>query len=46
MYSIKNIDKKYKEKEFFSIGFPYYITYNAKYYAIATDHGVFVIEKE
>ena len=46
MYSIKNIDKKYKEKEFFSIGFPYYITYNAKYYAIATDHGVFVSEKE
>lgn len=46
IYNIVNIDKEYKKKEFFSIGFPYYITYNAKYYAISTDHGAFVIEKE
>ena len=46
IYEIDNIDKEYKDKEFFSIGFPYYITYNKDYYVIGTDHGAFVIEKE
>ena len=46
IYDILNIEQEFKEKEFFSIGFPYYITYNKKYYVIGTDHGVFAIEKQ
>ena len=43
LYNIKNIDKKYKEEEFFSLGFPYYAIMNSKYFAISTDHGIFVL---
>ena len=45
MYNIKEIDKDYKEKQFFSMGYPYYIKYNQSYFAISTDHGVFVIKQ-
>ena len=43
LYKINNIDNKYKEDEFFALGFPYYVTMNSRYYAISTDHGIFVI---
>ena len=43
LYNISNIDKTYKEGEFFSMGFPYYVAMNSKYYAISTDHGIFVL---
>ena len=46
LYKINNIDKKYKEEEFFSLGFPYYVTMNNKYIAISTDHGIFVLSKK
>jgi hypothetical protein len=46
LYEIDNIDEKYKEKEFFSLGFPYYVTMNNKYFAISTDHGVFVLSNK
>ena len=46
LYKISNIDNKYKEKEFFNLGFPYYIIMNSKYYAISTDHGIFVLSNE
>ncbi len=45
LYKIENIEKDYKDKTFFSSGFPYYISFNNLYYAITTDHGVFVIKK-
>ena len=45
LYKIDNIDSEYKEKTFFSTGFPYYISFNNLYYAITTDHGVFVIKR-
>ena len=46
LYNISNIDNKYKENEFFSMGFPYYVTMNSKYYAISTDHGIFVLSNK
>ena len=45
IYNISNIDNKYKKMEFFSVGFPYYIVVNELYFAITTDHGLFVISK-
>ena len=46
LYEIKNIDNEYKQKEFFSYGFPYYVIMNNKYYAISTDHGIFVLSNK
>ena len=46
LYEIINIDEKYKNMQFFSAGFPYYIIYNDSYYCITTDHGLFVITKQ
>jgi len=43
LYEIQNIEEKYKKKEFFSVGFPYYIIMNEFYIAITTDHGLFVV---
>jgi hypothetical protein len=45
MYDLKDINNDYKEKQFFSMGYPYFIKMNMNYYAISTDHGVFVIKK-
>ena len=42
---MSKIDNKYKNLEFFSVGFPYYIVANDFYYGITTDHGLFVISK-
>jgi len=46
LYNIKNIEQNYKDEEFFSLGFPYYAVMNNKYYAISTDHGIFVLSKK
>ena len=46
LYNISNIDKKYKEAEFFALGFPYYVTMNSNYIAISTDHGIFVLSNK
>lgn len=46
LYEIQNIEKKYKNLKFFSMGFPYYITMNDYYYVITTDNGIFVIKTE
>ena len=45
LYQISNIEQKYKDEEFFSVGFPYFIVMNSLYIAISTDHGIFVIMK-
>ena len=45
LYNIPNIEQKYKDEEFFSVGFPYFITMNSLYFGISTDHGIFVISK-
>ena len=46
LYDIKNIDQIYKDEEFFSLGFPYFVLMNNKYYAISTDHGIFVLSNK
>ena len=43
LYKVINISQK--NLNFFSVGFPYYITMNELYYIITTDKGVFVINK-
>ena len=43
LYQIPNIENKYKQLKFFSLGFPYYITMNDYYYVITTDNNIFVI---
>ena len=44
LYKIQNISQK-KYLNFFSTGFPYYITMNEYYYVITSDIGVLVINK-
>lgn len=46
LYDIKKIDKDHKDKQFFSMGYSYYIKYNGKYFLISSDHGCYVIKKE
>lgn len=46
LYDIKNIEQSYKDEEFFSLGFPYFVVMNNRYYAISTDHGVFVLSNK
>jgi hypothetical protein len=46
LYQIPNIENKYKQLKFFSLGFPYYITMNDYYYIITTDNNIFVINHE
>jgi hypothetical protein len=45
LYDMKDINEEYKNKQFFSMGYPYYVKSNSNYFAISTDHGVFVIKK-
>ena len=45
LYKITNIEQKYKDEQFFSVGFPYFIVMNSLYIGISTDHGIFVIAK-
>ena len=46
LYEIKNIEQEYKDEEFFSLGFPYFVIMNNKYYAISTDFGIFVLSNK
>ena len=46
LYDVKGIDESYKEKNFFSVGYPYYFVLNELYFAITTDYGLFVIENK
>jgi hypothetical protein len=44
LYDIKDISTDVKNKQFFSMGYPYQIKYNLNHFTISTDHGVFVIK--
>jgi len=46
MYEIKEISQDCKDKQFFSMGYPYFIKQSSSFYGISTDHGVFIIKKE
>jgi hypothetical protein len=45
LYKVQGIDQEYKDEEFFSLGFPYFIIMNSVYFGILTVHGIFVITK-
>ena len=45
LYNFKDISKKMKDDEFFSMGYEYYIKSNLNYFCISTDHGCFIVKK-
>ena len=46
LYNIKDISQDHKDKQFFSMGYSYYIKYNRDFFAISSDHGCYVIKKK
>ena len=44
MYKLNTILQDYKDKQFFSMGYAYYIKTNLNYFCISTDHGCFLIK--
>ncbi len=46
LYKMKDINDDLKNKQFFSMGYPYYIKGSLNHIAISTDHGVIVIKKD
>lgn len=45
LYNIKDISQDIKDKQFFSMGYAYYIKSNLNYFCISSDHGCFIIKK-
>jgi hypothetical protein len=46
LYDLPEISSEHKKKQFFSMGYPYFIKANMNFFAVSTDHGVFVIKKD
>ena len=46
LFDMKDISTEYKKKQFFSMGYPYYIKTSQQYYVFSSDHGVFVLNKK
>ena len=44
LYDIKEINNEQKKKQFFSMGYAYYLKFNKNYICITTDHGCYVIK--
>ena len=44
LYNIKSICKDHKDKQFFSMGYAYYIKSNLNYICVSSDHGCYVIK--
>ena len=44
MYDLDSISQDLKDKQFFSMGFPYFIRINKNYVVITTDYGVYIIK--
>ena len=45
IYKLNSISKEYKEKQFFSLGYQYFIKSNLNYFCISSDHGCLIIKK-
>ena len=45
LYELNTIAKEYKEKQFFSMGYQYFIRSNLNYFCISSDHGGFIFKK-
>ena len=46
LYKLDSIPQEYKDKQFFSFGYQYYIRTNLNYFCISTDYGCFIIKKK
>jgi len=46
LYNIKGIPQDHKDKQFFSMGYAYYIKCNKNFICISTDHGAYVLKRE
>lgn len=46
LYELNTIDQDFKDKQFFSMGYAYYIRTNLKYFCISSDHGCFIIKDD
>ena len=44
MYNVKDIPRDIKDKQFFSMGYPYYVKANQKLITVSTDYGVFIFK--
>ena len=44
LYDINTISRDHKDKQFFSMGYAYYIKTNLNYFCITSDHGCYVIK--
>ena len=45
MYKLNSITQDHKDKQFFSMGYAYFIKTNLNYFCISSDHGCFLIKK-
>ena len=45
LYKIKNIHQDHKDKQFFNMGYVYYIKTDLNYFCITTDFGCYIIKK-
>ena len=45
MYEIDSISQELKDKQFFSMGLPFFIRINKNYVVITTDYGVYIIKR-
>ena len=46
LYDIKGISQDQKDKQFFSMGYAYYIKCNRNFICISNDHGCYIIKKD
>jgi hypothetical protein len=45
LYDIKGIEQDHKDKQFFNMGYAYYIKTDLNFFCISTDHGCYIIKK-
>ena len=45
MYDLSDISQEMKDKQFFSMGYPYFIKISQNYFAITTDYGCYLIKR-
>ena len=46
LYDLEDIDKEHKDKQFFAMGYSYYMKYNGEFFAISSDHGCYIIQRK
>ena len=46
MYDVKDISTDVKNKQFFSMGYPYYVKASPELISVSTDHGLFVFKNQ